>query len=172
MSTAPDLSEFSNEEIIESLNEVRLPFDVAVFSSENYFNMASIIRTCHVHLCTKIWQVDFDKYYEKATMCTDKWENIESITLDNFISETKNRNIVAFERRSELDTKDLRTFSYPNRPILFFGSEKFGVPEDIIKLAHSVVSIPVFGITNDLNIGVAAGIAMYDFVNKTTRSNI
>ena len=47
MTIAPDLSEFSKEEIKETLDEIRHPFEVAVFSSENYFNMGAIIRAGH-----------------------------------------------------------------------------------------------------------------------------
>lgn len=170
MTAPPDLSDFSKEEIRDVLNEVRNPFEVAVYSSENYFNMASIVRTCHAHLCQKIWQVDFTKFYKKATMGTHKYENISKVTLDEFFEQTIGRDVVVFERNQELDTEDIRYFSYPENPILFFGSEKFGVPEQVVSAAHSVVSIPMWGLHNDLNISVAAGIAIYDFTLKMSRN--
>jgi len=49
---------------------------------------------------------------------------------------------------------------------MFFGSEKKGVPIAALKMAHTVVSIPVQGILNDFNVGVAAGIAAYDWTKK------
>lgn len=169
MTAPPNISDFSNEEIRETLNEIRYPFEVAVYSSENYFNMASIIRTSHSFLCNKIWQVDFTKFYKKATMGCHKYENIHKVSLDEFLEQTNDRNVVVFERNSVLTTKDVRYFEYPENPILFFGSEKFGVPEQIINSASSIVSIPMFGLHNDLNISVAAGIAIYDFINKHTK---
>jgi tRNA G18 (ribose-2'-O)-methylase SpoU len=168
MSTPPDLSDFSKEEIKESLNEIRFPFEVAVYSSENYFNFGSIVRNAHGFLCSKIWMVDFTKFYKKASMCTHKWENIEKATLHEFLEQTKDRNIVVFERRGDLPCKDLRDFIYPENPILFFGAEKWGVPDEIVNAAHSIVTIPMFGLNNDLNVAVAAGIAMYDYISKTT----
>lgn len=172
MTAPPDLGNLTKEEIRETLDEIRHPFDVAVYSSENYFNMACIIRTCHANLCNKIWQVDFTKFYKKATMGTHKYENIAKVSLNEFLSLNAERNIIVFERNDILTTKDIRYFTYPSNPILFFGSEKFGVPEQVIKAAHSVVSIPMFGLHNDLNISVAAGIAIYDFILKMSRETI
>lgn len=166
MSIAPDLSDFSKEEICESLGEVRFPYEIAVHSSENYFNMGAIIRTGHSFLCRKYWMVDFDKFYEKAAMGTCKWEKIEKVTLAEFFGAIGTRPIVVFERRKDLKMVDIHTFEYPENPILFFGSEKFGVPDDIVKRAYAVVTIPLYGVHNDLNLSIAAGIATYDFVTK------
>lgn len=168
MSKPPDISDLTKEEVIETLKEIRHPFDVAVFSSENYFNMASLIRTGHNFLCRQFWMIDFDKFYRKATMGAHKYETINKVTTEEFLERTKDRNIIAFEKRHDLDTKDIRTFKYPENPILLFGSEKYGVPEILLQRANAVVSIPMFGIQNDHNISVAAGIAMYDYICKST----
>ncbi len=166
MTTPPDISDFSIEEIRTALDDVRHPFEVAVYSSENYYNMGSVLRVAHNFLAKKVWMVDFTSFYKKAGMGTHKWESIEEATLTEFLTRNKDRNIIAFERRHNLTTKDIRNFEYPENPILFFGSEKFGVPDRVIEQAHSVVTIPVFGVHNDYNQAVAAGIAIYDFVSK------
>lgn len=169
MTVAPDLSAFTKEEIRDALDDVRHPFELAVYSSENYFNMGAIIRAGHSFLCRKYWMVDFDKFYKKATMGCHKWEHTEKVSLAEFFERTANRNIVVFEKRPGIDSLDIHNFSYPENPILFFGSEKFGVPDEVIARANSVVTIPLYGVHNDLNISIAAGIAMYDFVAKHYR---
>jgi tRNA G18 (ribose-2'-O)-methylase SpoU len=171
MTIAPDLSDFSKEEIRETLNEIRHPFEVAVHSSENYFNMGAILRAGHSFLCRKFWMVDFDKFYKRATMGAHKYENIEKCTLNEFFERNVGRNIVAFEKRTGVESVDVQTYKYPENPILFFGSEKFGVPDDVIARAKTVVTIPLYGIHNDLNVAVAAGIGMYDFVSKMYQSD-
>lgn len=166
MSSAPDLSEFSIDDIRTALDDVRHPFEVAVYGSENYYNFGAILRIAHNFLVKKVWMVDFSDFYKKAGMGTHKWESIEEVTLTEFLVLNKERNIIAFERREDLESEDIRSFEYPENPILFFGSEKFGVPDRVIEQAHSCVTIPVFGVHNDYNQAVAAGIAMYDFVAK------
>lgn len=169
MTAPPDLADFSKEEIREALDDVRHPFDVAIYSSENYFNFGAIVRVGHGFLCRKFWQVDFTKFYKKASMGAHKWENIEKVTLAEFWEKIGSRPVVVFEKRPELDSQDIRFFEYPENPVLFFGSEKYGVPDEVIERAHSIVSIPVFGIHNDFNQAVAAGIAMYDWITKNAQ---
>lgn len=166
MSSAPDLSGFTREEIRKSLNEIRHPLEVAVYHSQNEFNLGAIIRVCHNFLVKKIWAVDIDWFYPKATMGTHKFENIEKVSLDDFLFRNRERSIVAFERRHNLSTQDLRYFKYPENPILFFGSEKGGVPDPIIQVASGLVSIPQFAIHNDFNVHSAASIAVYDWISK------
>lgn len=166
MALAPDLSDFSTDEIKEALAEVRHPIDVAVWSLDNGFNFGSIVRTSHNFLVRNIYAVDIPQYYRKADMGTRKYENITKLSLEDFLKQMEGRNIVAFERRKELQMQDLRFFVWPEEPVLFLGSEKTGVPDSVLERAHSIVSIPMFGVHNDHNVSIAAGIGIYDFISK------
>lgn len=174
MTAIPDiLAEHTKEEIIETLREVRYPVEVAICGSDNYFNTGSIIRTCHNFLVRKIYLVETTKFYKKATMGAHKYENIVKMTNDEFVNQVlvrPGKNIIAFERRPGLKTQDIRTFKYPENPILVFGSEKDGCSDAILNNAQSIVSVPVNGINNDFNISVAASIALYDWFAKHTTS--
>jgi len=167
MTQAPDLSGFTKEEIKEIIKDVRHPFEVAVYDSSNYFNMGSIIRTSHNFLAGKIHAVNLNDFYGPAASVSKKFEDINYISLEEFIKSHSGRSIVAMERRPpDLKSEDLRTFVWPESPIMFFGSEKFGCPDEILNVASSVVSIPMFGLINDFNVAVASGIVMYDWVSK------
>lgn len=166
MTVGPNLSDSSMEEIRSALDDVRHPIDIAVWSIENYFNFGSIVRISHNFLVRTIYAVDIPTYYKRADMGTHKFENIVKLPMQDFLSMSKERNIVAFERRADLESQDLRTFRWPSEPIAFFGSEKTGVPDAILERARAVVSIPMYGVHNDQNVAVAAGIGLYDFVTK------
>jgi tRNA G18 (ribose-2'-O)-methylase SpoU len=167
MSIAPDLNDFTKEEIFETLNEIRHPFDIAVYDSSNYFNLGSIIRTAHNFLCNKIYSINLNDFYKPAAKAAKKYEKIEYHTLESFLEASVGRSIVSMERRPGLlNTIDLRAFQWPLNPIILFGSEKTGVPDEILNISHSVVSIPQFGLVNDFNISISAGIALYDWIQK------
>ena len=166
-----DNAEFPKEFVRAALKDVRNPFEIAVLGVGNYFNLATIIRTAHNFLCKRIYIVDSEGFYEKGTMGNHRFEDIVEVPMNVFksIMETEHKNLVPFEKRPGIKTNDIRTFEYPENPVLLFGSEKTGLPDDIIALAggwEKVVSIPVYGVNNDLNVGVAASIAMYDWVSK------
>ena len=156
----------SKEEIKAMLKPNRRTYEIAIYSSENYFNTGAVIRTGHAFMCKKFWLIDFNKFYKKASMGTHKYEDIEKISLSDFFHINRDRNIVSFERRQGLEGENIFDFEYPDNPIFFFGSEKFGVPQEVLNRS-TVVTIPLEGIHNDLNIATAAGIVMYDFIGKT-----
>lgn len=169
MTKDADLSSFSREEVIDTLSEIRHPFDVAVYHSENYFNLGAIVRQFHCMLGTNLYTIECDDMYKKACMGTLKYEKqniIKCPTVDNFLELTKDRNVIACERRPGMATTDIRGFQYPERPILIFGSEKFGINDRLLERASHVISIPVFGVTNDYNVSAAAGVVMYDWIYK------
>jgi tRNA G18 (ribose-2'-O)-methylase SpoU len=153
----------------ETLNEIRNPLEIGIFGSKNYFNMGSIIRTGHNFLVSGYHAIECPAYYEKAAMTARPWEKDRikyHETPEAFIEATKGRNIIAFERRSNLDSQDIRQFKYPEFPILLFGSEDSGIPDAILARADAIVSIPIEGLVNDFNVAIAAGIAMYDWKVK------
>lgn len=169
MTAAPNLSDFTKTEIKDVLNEIRHPFSVAVWGSENYFNAGATIRICHNFLVKEIFLIDCPAIYERASMGCEKYENIIKIDLECFMKTTKNRLIVAFERRRDLDSESLMNFKWPLNPILLFGSEKSGIPLELLKRANYLVCIPQYGIHNDFNLANAISIGVYDFMSKFTK---
>jgi tRNA G18 (ribose-2'-O)-methylase SpoU len=154
--------------IKDTLAEIRNPFELAIYGSENCWNFGAILRVGHNFMTTGYYSIDIPWYYKKAAMTARPWERerIVNCNIEEFLEKTKGRNIVAFERRSTLETEDIRTFKYPENPILLFGSEKFGVPDALLERADYVVSIPVMGLVYDHNVAVCAGIASYDWLSK------
>ena len=170
MSAPPDFSMFSKQEIRDTLNEIRNPFSVAVWGSENYFNAGSAIRTCHCFLAKELFLIDCPAAYERAAMGTEKYETIHKVTTIEFIKGIldSGRPIVAFERRAGLKTEYLTTFKWPENPILLFGSEKTGISPELLEISSHKVTIPLWGIQNDLNLGNAIAIGVFDFMSKYT----
>lgn len=171
MSARPNLEDFTKEEIRAALDEVRIPVEVAVYGSDNPFNIGGIIRTCHNFLVKKIHLIECGTWYKKGALSTLAYEKgniVKWKSLEEFLAYhlEDGRNIIAFERRSTLKTEDLRTFRYPRYPILFFGSEKSGVPNEILNIAGSKVSIPCMGLNNDFNLTVTVGIVLFDWLTK------
>lgn len=75
--------------------------------------------------------------------------------------------IVALERVRGSTT----LFSYhPKFPLaLVVGNEVEGIPRTLLRLADDVVSIPMSGKKESLNVAVAAGVAMYALTAATSR---
>ena len=59
--------------------------------------------------------------------------------------------------------KDLYTYSYPEKLALVMGSESHGISEKTNALLDETLTIPKFGETESLNVGVAAAIILSHF---------
>lgn len=67
--------------------------------------------------------------------------------------------IVALERTQTAE--DIFSFAVPEKFALILGNEVDGVARDALEQADAVVSIPMRGIKESLNVSVAAGVALY-----------
>jgi tRNA G18 (ribose-2'-O)-methylase SpoU len=56
--------------------------------------------------------------------------------------------------------------AFPPGVVFVFGSERFGVPEDLLAAADEVVGIPLYGVNNSLPVTVAAGIVMNEWARR------
>ena len=60
---------------------------------------------------------------------------------------------------------DYHAYNYPDPMILFMGSERQGLQEHHLQLCDSVVSIPMVGRSDSLNLAVAASVTLYEIYN-------
>lgn len=161
-----DLELFTVEEVKERIDPFRVPVTIAVYGTENYFNLGGIIRLGHNFLVKEIICIDLPKHYKRADMGARKYESIIKTSLADFRQLYANRNIISCEMRFGLISKDIRYYQYPEDPIILFGSEKFGVPSELLNMSIDIISVPVFGVQNDHNVNVVTGMVLYDFCVK------
>lgn len=76
---------------------------------------------------------------------------------------SKNYQIVALENKVS-NTQNIFEFKPDSKVALVVGSETDGLDSQVLKLCNATVEIPMHGIKNSLNVSVAAGIALYCFI--------
>ncbi len=64
------------------------------------------------------------------------------------------------------DSTNIFKFERPASLMLVIGSEAFGIRKEILQLADHKVKIPIPGNIESINAAVAAGIAIYHFIDK------
>lgn len=55
---------------------------------------------------------------------------------------------------------------FPRDVVFVFGSERFGVPQEVVDHADEVVGIPIYGVNHSLPVTVAAGIVMHEWARR------
>ena len=155
-----------NEQVFDALDKKRTPLEIAIENVEHDFNIGSIVRTANSFNVKKVHIIGKKKYNRRGAMCTDKYLIIEHHpTIEDFLKTQENRELVAIEnnidRAKPLNSKEFR----PNTTLIF-GSENNGITQELLEKAHDVRYIESFGSTRSVNVGVAAGIAMYEFARQ------
>ncbi len=158
----------SNEEVFAVLDEKRNALEVAIENVEHDFNAGTIVRSANNFNVAKVHIIGRRKYNRRGAMCTDKylevvyWPDVESFYTDQ---RARNREVVAIENHTER-VKPLALKKFVQATTLLFGSEGGGLTEAAIAAADDVREIESFGSTRSVNVGVAAGIAMYEWARQ------
>lgn len=158
----------TNEQVFLELSKKRNPLEIAIENVEHDFNIGSIVRTANSFNVSKVHIIGKKKYNRRGAMCTDKYlEIVHHSSVEDFLSTQKGRELVAIENNTPR-AKSLGTKKFIQNTTLIFGSENNGITSDLLEKSHDVRFIESFGSTRSVNVGVAAGIAMYEY----TRQNI
>lgn len=167
---------YDEKNLFDSNNADKKEFEIFVVldNIRSPFNVGSIIRTSESFGVKKIILVGITPKIEhpkvKRVSMKSEVENIffeNEIEAINYIKK-EGYKIVAVEKTNK--SIDYRDF-YIEKPSFIFGNEEFGVSPEILKIADSIIYIPLYGKKNSLNVSVAAGIILSNYVNLKINNN-
>ena len=158
----------SNEQVFDALSKKRTSLEIAIENVEHDFNIGTIVRSANSFNVSRVHIIGKKKYNRRGAMCTDKYlEIIHHATIEDFLATQANRELVAIENNTPR-ARELHEKQFKKDTTLIFGSENNGITPELLEKAHDVRFIESFGSTRSVNVGVAAGIAMYEW----TRQNV
>lgn len=158
------------DEVREALAPLRADFSVAVLAPGNAFALGAIVRVAHNFLAREVIVIGEELAYEKASMGMEKFESIVRVAdAASFFSYAKARPIWAVEK--DAAKRNITAVeAFPRDVIFLFGSERFGIPPEILEKCNDppndVVGIPIFGVNHSLPLAVAAGIVMHEHARR------
>ena len=150
----------------------RMPVHVVLDNVRSAFNVGSIFRSADaagigcLHLCGITCWPPHPKL-EKTSLGAHQYVPwLRHQTTEDALSWLRERHIplVALETRAE--AHDLLAFRWPEPVAIVLGHEVLGVDESILERADHLVSIPMFGVKNSLNVASAFAVVAYDLVGK------
>ena len=158
----------TNEQVFLELSKKRNELEVAIENVEHDFNVGTIVRSANSFNVNKVHIIGRKKYNRRGAMCTDKylqivhWENLDDFLKDQ---RERGRELVAIENNTER-VLPLSNKKFKKKTTLIFGSEGNGLSKEMIDGCDDVREIESFGSTRSVNVGVAGGIAMYEWVRQ------
>ena len=170
------LTENRKERFLNVLKNRTRHFTVAVEDVFQMHNTSAVMRSCEVFGIQELNIIEqrFGKRIDKEiAMGAQKWVDInafDSITgcLDNL--QSRGYQIIATTPHE--DDCLLEDFDISKPSALFFGTERDGLSEEILKRADGFLKIPMVGFTESLNISVSAAIIIQNLTERLRKSNI
>jgi tRNA (guanosine-2'-O-)-methyltransferase len=170
------LTENRKERFLNVLKNRTRHFTVAVEDVFQMHNTSAVMRSCEVFGIQELNVIEqrFGKRIDKEiAMGAQKWVDInafDSITgcLDNL--QSRGYQIIATTPHE--DDCLLEEFDISKPSALFFGTERDGLSEEILKRADGFLKIPMVGFTESLNISVSAAIIIQNLTERLRKSNI
>ena len=166
-----DFKGMRNEQVFQALERKRNELEIAIENVEHDFNIGSIVRTANSFNISKVHIIGRKKYNRRGAMCTDKYLKIlHHATVEEFLVTQMGREIVAIENNTPR-ARGLHEKKFVQATTLVFGAEGNGISQELLEKCADVRFIESFGSTRSVNVGVAAGIAMYEWARQRVFDN-
>ena len=156
---------WSNEAIKVDLAKHAFPFHVAIENYQHDFNIGTIVRNANAFNAAGVHIVGKRKWNRRGAMVTDKYLQLyHHESVGRFLSWTQNAKLSVIGIDNIDGSVGLGRSELPERCVLVFGQEGPGLSESIQAACERIIAIEQFGSTRSINVGVASGIIMYEWV--------
>lgn len=170
------LTDNRKERFLEVLHHRTKHFTVAVEDVYQLHNTSAVMRSCEVFGIQELNVIEerFGKRIDKQiAMGAQKWVDINRHdSVSNCISTLKEQGYQIIATTPHEKDSTVEKFDISKPSALFFGTEKEGLSEEVMKRADGFLKIPMVGFTESLNISVSAAIIIQDLTNRLRRSDI
>ncbi len=157
----------SVEEIVSDLDMSRSELEIAIENIERDFNMGTIVRTANAFNVKKVHVIGRRQWNKRGAMKTDTYLHLEyHADAAQFLEAMNLRDRQVYAIDIVPRSVPLGSVKFAQNAVLVFGSEGDGLSDNLLNGAERVVHIEQFGSTRSINVGVAAGIAMYAWVQQ------
>ena len=154
-------------EIKDDLDRSRHDFHVAIENFQHDFNIGTIARNANAFNVAGIHIIGRRHWNRRGAMKTEAYMNIfHHKTVMEFINWAKQNNLKLIAIDNQKGSKKLNEIELEKGSILVFGNESDGLSKEMVEACKEMVAIEQFGSTRSVNVGVASGILMYEFVRQ------
>lgn len=154
-------------EIKDDLDRSRHDFHVAIENFQHDFNIGTIARNANAFNAAGIHIIGRRHWNRRGAMKTEAYMNIfHHETVVEFIDWAKQNNLKLIAVDNQKGSKKLNEIELEKGSILVFGNESDGLSKEMVEACKEMVAIEQFGSTRSVNVGVASGILMYEFVRQ------
>jgi tRNA G18 (ribose-2'-O)-methylase SpoU len=153
---------WSDEAIRADLDTKRNNFSILISNEFHDFNIGTVIRCANAFLAKEVIILGRRKYDKRGTVGTHIYENLKYV---KFVEELdlKDSYVIGIDNIDEAVPIQEIVWPTDKHIVLAFGQEQVGLSEEIKAICDKFAYIKQYGSVRSLNVGCAAGIAMYEY---------
>ena len=158
------LTDNRKEKFLKVLGNRTNHFTVAIEDVFQLHNTSAVMRSCEVFGVQQLNVVEekFGKSIDKEiAMGAQKWVDVNRYeSISNCVESLKNKGYQIIATTPHENDCFMDDFDISKPSALFFGTERDGLSEEVMKNADGFLKIPMVGFTESLNISVSAAITL------------
>lgn len=170
------ITEGRRDKFLKVLSQRTKHFTVAIEDIFQLHNTSAVMRTCEVFGLQELHVIE-EKYGKKIdkeiAMGAQKWVDVaryNSVTA--CIDKLKSAGYRIIATSPHDDSCQLEDFDISQPSALFFGTERLGLSEDVLKRADGFLKIPMYGFTESINVSSSAAIIVQNLSTRLRQSDI
>ncbi|WP_375324757.1 TrmH family RNA methyltransferase [Flagellimonas sp. GZD32] len=170
------LTEERKQRFLEVLHQRTKHITVAIEDVYQLHNTSAIIRSCDVFGVQEVHVVEdrFGKRLDKnIAVGAEQWVDVTRYrNTTSCISALKEKGYQIIATTPHNDSTLLSDFFPLEKSAIFFGTEKEGLSEEVMKQADGFLKIPMVGFSESLNVSVSAAIIVQAVAHKIRNSDV
>jgi tRNA G18 (ribose-2'-O)-methylase SpoU len=159
------------EAIAKDLANRAFPFHVAIENYQHDYNIGTIVRSANAFNAAGVHIIGKRHWNRRGAMATEKYLQLHHhTTVADFVAwaHQSNQTIIGIDNIP--GSSNLVSASLPQKAVFVFGQEGPGLSTEIQIHCTQIIAIEQFGSTRSVNVGVAAGIIMYEWARRNQLS--
>ena len=164
-----DYYAYWNEDAIKAdLRTKHNNFSALVVNEINDFNLGQVIRCCNAFNGTEVIIYGRKQWDKRGAVGTFNYTDIKHLKFTDQLDLT-DKVLIGIDNIE--GAVPIESFEWPKdkHVVMAFGQETTGLREEIAKQCKHIVYIKQYGSVRSLNVGCAAGIAMYSYCCQNGR---
>lgn len=170
------ISENRKERFLDILAQRSKHFTVAVEDIFQLHNTSAVLRTCEVFGVQELNVIEekYGKTIDKEiALGAQKWVDVNRYSsTGECIKKLRNRGYRIIATSPHEESCFLEDFDVSQPAALFFGTERLGLSDEVLREADGFLKIPMIGFTESLNISSSAAIIIQHLSSRLRRSDI
>lgn len=153
------------EAIKADLDTSRIDLHIAIENWQHDMNIGTIVRNANAFNVAAVHIIGKRHWNRRGAMVTDAYMHVfhhESVS--DFVAAIGERKIIAIDNLP--GSLPLAKTALPAKAVLVFGGEGPGLSSEMTAASEMMVAIEQMGSTRSVNVGVASGILIYEWLQQ------